>query len=203
MKDLNWKQTDKIVIASAEINDKIIKFSIENKIINHLINNTPKVYVFKVEINNEKFDYIVDFQELKPVVAKAKKLSFKVKSKDTNEAKNVQAYGYYAIARGESFMERYLGIDGWQAQEYKFKIILLDEQNKPDKTVEQKQVATPPPPPVNKQKAPVVQKEIVKEVKNEAVKCQFCGNDISVDLDICPHCFKLLIPAEKDVDFAL
>lgn len=201
MKELNWQQTDKIVIGTVEVDERIIKFSIENRIINNLINHTPRVYFFKLNYEGKEYDFIANFNELKPIVRKSSKLSVKVKTEKKIDNKSILDFGFYTIARGESFMERFMGIKGWQTQEYNFKLVLLDEKNKPEKT-ETPKVDNP----IKKEQhtSTIVESENKStNVEPTNFKCEKCGHEITTDLDVCPSCFNLLIPLEKDVDFTI
>ncbi len=209
MELISWTQTDKIVIASAPIEQNVIKFKIESKIINNIVNHTPPIFFFKVVFEGKTYDFIIDFTGLKPVIKQSQKLSFKVKTDKPAEKAKVASSNYYCIARGESFMERFLGIEGWQAQEYNFGIFLLDEQNtepvldKPEGDINTK-FSTP----TNFQKEQEEQVSVSLKAKSKETfapinECKNCGTKVSDDIDICPNCFENLFTPEKDVDFAL
>lgn len=201
MNQLSWTQTDKIVIASVEIDDIILKFPIENKIINNLINHTPKVYYFKVNYDGSEYNYIADFDGLKPVVRNAQKLSVKIKMNKSVDKVSLAEFCYYTIARGESFMERYMGIKGWQTQEYNFKIIKLDEANKPIKNQTQPENLILQNTITEEHKSTKPQSTIIPD--NNIIKCSSCGFETSTNIDVCPNCFTLLVEGEDDVDFAI
>jgi len=202
MEQLNWTQTDKIIIATVNIDEKVLKFSLEKKIINNLINHTPRIYYFKLNYKGKTYDYIADFNGLKPLVRLSKTLSIKIKSNKPNHIKSVSEFGNYVIARGESFMDRYMGISGWQTQEYNFELIVLDEANKPiinkitsqiieeTNTIQQKDLKT-------------LVEQKTTSLSPETQKCKNCGAETMSNIDVCPNCFALLTNAENDVDFAI
>lgn len=201
MNQLSWTQTDQIVIAKVEIGDLILKFPIENKIINNLINHTPKVYYFKVNYDGTEYDYIADFNGLKPVVRNAQKLSVKIRMNKPVDKANLAECCYYTIARGESFMERYMGIKGWQTQAYNFKIIKLDEANKPINNKTQPENFIPHNTIAKEHNS--TERRITKISDNKIIKCSSCGFEIFTNIDVCPNCFALLVEGEDDVDFAI
>ncbi len=217
MKELNWKQTNRLVIATVELENKTIKFKIDNRIVNYLVEHTPKVFFFKIKIDGKSEKLMANFAKLKPIVSKSSKLSVKIASKKNVQEENIDSGNYYSIARGESFMEKYLGVEGWQSQEYKFKLTMLDEkidiekQQKEKKVTTKHQVFKGPKEASQRQshKINIKQDKTTtakteqesKKVEQNAQKCPYCQSTIPSDLDICPICFEVMEKAPDDVDF--
>ena len=216
LESLNWEQTNKNIFVTVKHEDKNIKFKIEDRLILHLIGNSPKIYFFTINIKNNKLEFLADFSALKPIIKSRGKLSFKVKVSEKEDIIEENSFGNYVIARGESFHERFLGVDGWQTQEYLFSLIPLEQQNivakqqevkqnikkietkTVNKVVEQtKDITTPPPIP------PITPSISHKEQKSKFQECVHCGNILISEFDTCPYCFKLILQPEEGVDFAI
>ena len=208
---LNWKQTDKNIFVTAKIKDENIKFKIDDRIIHFLIGNSPKIYFFTININNNKFDFLADFSTLRPIIKSSGKLSFKIRVSEKKEIREETAFGNYVIARGESFHKRFLGADGWQTQEYLFGIIPLEQKNIDTKPQITKQNPTKPTTntvskvvePIKQTPTSSTEKITHKEQKSKFQECSTCGNVITSEFDTCPYCFNSILEPEKDVDFAI
>lgn len=207
MNQIEWTQNDRIVVASANIEEKIVKFKIEKKIINNLINHTPPVYFINIHKGGKIYEFLVDFSGLRPIIMQQTKLSYTIKKTKKTAKRPISINEYYTIARGESFQDRFLSFNGWQTQEYHFEFILLDENDNeiaPLSSVS----ATPDP---DRDTENIISKENKKPLKVSGIQadklttheCNECGTKVSIDVDICPNCFKNFFEAEKDVDFAL
>lgn len=213
MEQLNWEQTQNNLFVIIEHKGKKIKFKIDDRILIPLIANTPRFYDFIVTIDSVKTEYEVDFNDLKPIVKSTGKLKI---SSNKNVAQIVEvsnSFGTYVIARGESYMERFLGVNGWQTQEYFFGIIPLDEKlipqmNKTQEKIIQKEnekikennpqlnnIST------NLEKVDVIVNKSVNASKLQ--ECKKCKNIVPSDFDMCPFCFSQLIELEEGVDFII
>ena len=208
LEPLNWKQTNKNVFVTVKFDKKSIKFKLDDRIIFHLIGNSPKIYFFTVNIGDKKLDFLADFSALKPIIKSSGKLSFKIKSSSKSEVSEVSTFGNYVIARGESFHERFLGVKGWQPQEYLFNIIPLEQKN--IQTIPHATEQSPTLPETEIKSTKIIKQttqptETIshKEEKSKFQECPKCGNVVTSDFDTCPHCFNSILVPEKDVDFAL
>lgn len=190
---ITWEQNEAMVLISCEINQKVIKFRMEESIIQYITNSTPKVFYFSLNYQENQIQEIINFDELKPIFKKQAKLSVTIKTSVPQNQKQSISDGYYSIARGESFMERFLGMQGWQNQEYKFAIKLYDE-----KVVEQKEIVEP----IIEKTADNLTNQNVQKQQTE-IKCNSCGSILEQTYDICPICFTKITAEEKDVDIAL
>ncbi len=214
---LNWEQKNDNVFIKFQIAEKEITFKLDDRILIHLIGNSPKIYFFKIFVAEFETEYLIDFSHLKPVIKSSGKLSVKFKTNQKVEPKKSFDFGKYTIARGESYQERFLGVEGWQPQEYFFNLIPLEQSNNISKPlvdnnfeiqtekVDFKATDNSKQPEVlSNQEVKTV--EPVKEQPEEVSKfkeCPICGNIVFSDFEYCPHCFASFIKPEKDVDFAI
>jgi len=115
-------------------------------------------------------------------------------------------------------MERFLGVKGWQTQEYFFGIIPLDEKlipqinvtpetNTQNEVVKNNIVTEKIIPPIDKNISANLENTevIVNNLTNSSKlqECKKCHNIISSDFDMCPYCFTQLIELEEGVDFVI
>lgn len=211
LEQLIWEQTKKNVFVSIKYENKDIKFKLDDRILMNLIGNSPKVYFFTINIGEDKLEFLADFTNLKPIVKSSGKLKFKVKSASSNIISEVSTFGNYVIARGESFYDRFLGVKGWQAQEYLFNLIPLElkdsvvkiEEKKQPTTILQETKQTEIVPEIVKKTTQIKETIPQKTEKSKFQECPQCGNLITSDFDYCPHCFKSTIQPEKGIDFAI
>ncbi len=201
MEQIDWIQ-DKHSFAFFIIkqNNDSFRIKIEPKIIGMLVSHSPKIFYVELNIDNKSSIYIVDFSDLKPIVSQTKKLKIKIKSNKTEEKAIVQPKtNYYKISRGESFMERFLGINGWQAQEFAFPFA-PDKQSTTEKD-NNYSISTKAS---DSNQAPsAVKTNNNKPLSNNIRTCKNCGYIVSDDnVDYCPNCFEPLFEAEEGVDFA-
>ncbi len=209
MEKLIWEQNKNNVFVSIEHQEKKITFKLDEKILLHLIGNSPKIFYFSINIQNSRKDYLADFGGLKPIIKSRNKLKVSMKSTVTTTQQNKNSIGKYTIARGESFYERFLGVKGWQTQEYLFDIVPTEKNIVPvDKNITEKETKTTVKieqikvsGQAAKPAAPKI--KFKSESKNKFVECGECGNIIASELDICPHCFALNIEVEKDIDLTI
>ncbi|MBN2893202.1 MAG: hypothetical protein JXL97_15130 [Bacteroidales bacterium] len=214
MEELFWEQKNDNVFITVEYKNKNIKFKLDDRIIIHLIGNSPKIYYFSINIGGETQDFLANFSDLKPIIKSSGKLKLTVNSKTKSNVSEVSTFGTYTIARGESFYERFLGVKDWQSQEYLFNLVPLSQQDVVKKVEEKTQ-------PTHLQETKVVEKieektfevpdlpeiitpvQPIKEEKSKFLECPSCGSILSSDYDFCPHCFKATIKPEQGVDFAI
>lgn len=95
-------------------------FSIDNSLINYLLAGTPRIYYVYVLMNgtDQEETFILDLARIRPVIQRdnALKLSFRNVSHNSSIVYNGAPVGRYCLARGESYHDRFLSVDGWQSQ---------------------------------------------------------------------------------------
>ncbi len=186
--ELKWQQKGReVVIEAPKKNGEIINFLLEEKLINYLAGNIPRVYHFFIELNGEtEKTYIVNFDNLKSVVSSANALKIRMsKNKDKDKFEGLTSKGKYCIARGESHHERHLNDKGWQHQRKYFEIYEASEaktfleiaSNK--QTNEQKQ---------NKPPDNLANTHKIEASGSKLKACIKCNEIIPVKFDICPYC---------------
>jgi hypothetical protein len=114
---LEWEQNNSELIIKLLQVGKIFYFTIDKRLINFLVSNSPKIVSLFVEFQNLKEEeYLVDFEGIKPLPSINRKLKIKISEKDPtiDVNMNLSILGKYCIARGESHYERYLDEKGWQ-----------------------------------------------------------------------------------------
>ncbi len=182
LKELEWEQNkNKEVIVFLANNDKTVQFKIPVDLINFLASNTPKMYHFFIDMDKQgESEYFIDMNNIRSTLHLENKLKITVKGK-TGVVKRTKKQdgekGKFAIARGESHTQRYLGNNGWQKQRKYFKLIdIAQTSSKED------------------------QKEKIQEIKPDAAKltkCIHCDEIIPLNLTSCPYCKKSQNPYES------
>jgi translation elongation factor EF-1alpha len=185
LKELPWEQQgNEVTISIEKESGESIKFILDDKIINFLASNTPKMYVFYVELNNEKEkSWLVDFNRLKSIVSNQNSLKISIgKQKQKIQYIGISSKGKYCIARGESYHERHLNEKGWQHQRNYFDIFDINEVKSA------KKVETPI---INKveEKTEIQENKSSSQSKGGKLKeCIKCAEIIPSKLEICPYC---------------
>jgi NADH pyrophosphatase NudC (nudix superfamily) len=206
MEDLKWTQAGSIVSFSLMIENEEKIFRVNPKIVNFLASHTPKIFYFDVYYKSKKFHFLADMRSMKPVIAPASRLSVRISSKKNIDDRRKDNFeDYFTISRGESFSDRFLGINGWQTQEYRFELkqsvntenVDLNDKNFDVRT----KIQTIRPESFKSEEKEKVSLKIQSEQK--AKKCKNCGAIIDDDVDFCPHCFSPLFDKEDGVDYAL
>lgn len=213
MQELVWKQKRQNVFITIELNEKKIMFKLDERLIIHLIGNSPKVYFLTVNLEKESIQFLANFTDLKPVIKTSGKLKLSIKTSTPKKTTQVSTFGNYTIARGESFYERFLGVEGWQAQKYLFNLIPLDQK---DVVKEIKETKTQPTELKEKGTKKHVEETVIEKIdvpeippiketeqKSKFLECPKCQNIISTDFDICPHCFNSIVKIEEEVDLII
>ncbi len=190
MKKLDWRQESNNIYIELPVSENETKeILLDERIIKYLLAQTPRIFFIQFYTNGQKKEFLIDFKNLRPVISKKKKLKVTVKTQQTVTNRALQG-GYFVIARGQSFAERFLSPSGWKMQEYHFPI---------SEKTEQKQQTTEP----QKQPEAVLQHKTQQKATPNSKQCPQCKADVPFDLDYCPHCFYSFINKEKDVDFAI
>lgn len=208
MEQIQWTQNNENVYFIVEVNNDKLNIKIEPKILSILVSHSPKIFYLDINLNNENLSYMIDFSELKPIIKKQNKLKVQVKTKNDIKAQSLfqPESNFYKLSRGESFMERYLGINGWQSQEFAFpfdpeKEKIVEQQNSQEHKISTKFSE------INQAKEHLHEKSpklnIQKESKGNIQECKKCGFIVADNVDYCPKCFSPFFDAEKDVDFAI
>jgi hypothetical protein len=188
---IEWEQNNSEVIVKLPQTDRILNFTLDKRLINHLVSNSPKVVLLHIEMNNlAEESYFVDFEGLKPLTTLDNKLKVKISEKHEVEELELSftSLGKYCIARGESHFARHISENGWQhqrkyfnlyaAEEFKFKTKIFEdnlkkaqeEKDAAKKKVEEEQAKAP------------VKKSKLSECKNPACK------QVIPNIPVCPYC---------------
>jgi len=189
--ELNWKQNNNEVFIElySEAGEQI-RFMLENAVINHLAGNTPKFYIFYIQIENEEEkEYFVDFNTLKSVSSRQNSLKVTLttsKNKSKNiKYKGLKTKGMYSIARGESFYERFLTDSGWKRQKSYFDLYNENEisESFSNKTANKNDKTSP-----NANLKATTDIPAQKQQESEYANCPNCNVVINSKFDICPYC---------------
>ncbi len=191
LKELLWEQqSNEVTINIEKETGENIKFILDEKVINFLASNTPKMYVFYVELNTEKEkSYLVDFEKLRSIVSNQNGLKISLgKQKQKTQYVGISSKGKYCIARGESYHERHLTEKGWQHQRNYFDIFDISEIKSAQKveTPIKKEVIITENTNIQKQENISTQKTETKGAKLK--ECIKCAEIIPSKLEICPYC---------------
>ncbi len=182
LKELEWEQNkNKDVVVFIANSEQIIQFKIPFDLINFLASNTPKMYHLFIDLDGQgESEYFVDMNNIRSTLQLENKLKITIKGKTgvvKSTKKQEKEKGKFAIARGESHTQRYLGNDGWQKQRKYFKLIDIAQASSKE-----------------------AQKEKTLETKSEAAKltkCIHCDEIIPMNLTNCPYCKKSQTPDES------
>lgn len=195
LKELTWEQHgNEVIIRIEKENAEVIYFPLDEKVINFLAGNTPKMYVFYIELNNEKEKtFLVDFDKLKSVVSNQNSLKISFgKQKQSTQYIGISIKGKYCIARGESYHERHLDEKGWQHQRKYFDLYDIEDIKsakkveipfvpKTEEKTEQKIEVK-----IENQQNTTTQKTESKGGKLK--ECIKCAEIIPSKLEVCPYC---------------
>jgi len=193
--ELQWQQkgNDTIITVSKD-NGENLNFLLEEKLINYLASNTPKIYVFHIELNNEKEkSYLVDFNLLKSMVSNANGLKIRHgKFKEPSKFAGLESKGKYCIARGDSYYEKHLNDSGWQNQRKYFELYEFSEAKTFVETIntEKKQFVPIVEEKID-EKIEIQQNTTIKQPENTNSKlkqCIKCNEVIPSKLNVCPYC---------------
>lgn len=208
MEHLQWTQNNENVFLIVDTNNNKLNIKIEPKILSILVSHSPKIFYLHINLNKENLSYMIDFTDLKPIIKQQSKLKIQVKSKNDIKAQSLfqPESNFYKISRGESFMERYLGINGWQSQEFAFpfepdKDKILEQQNSQEHKISTKFSEINQPKEHLQKDSPKL--NIQKQSNSNIQECKKCGFIIADNIDYCPKCFAPFFEAEKDVDFSI
>jgi len=188
LKELQWQQhSNEVIIKVSTDKFEDISFLLNEKLINFLASNTPKMYVFYIELNNEaEQSYLVDFNNLKSIVSHQNSLKITMgKQKKTIEYSGVAIKGKFCIARGESYHERHLNENGWQHQRKYFDIYDVNEikSAKVTETITKQENSNTTTENTQNQ---ATHKNISSSGKLK--ECVKCAEIIPAKLEICPYC---------------
>lgn len=205
MEHIEWTQDkNNVFFIINDNNNEKKKIKLEPKIVSILVAHTPKIFYVDINIDKKDLNFIVDFSKLKPIIKKAKKLKVSVKSKIIKDASIIQPNeNFYKISRGESFMERYLGINGWQAQEFAFPFVAQKDVQKNENPPEISTKYTSINQPKDKPKEQVKTNIKAESEKQNLQECKNCGTIISDNIDYCHNCFEPLFEPQEGVDFTI
>ena len=120
MNTLNWRQDAVGLHVSVQNpNGGEAVFTIGSAFINFLMAGTPRMYIVYVKMDGSECETacVLDLEALRPVINKTNGLKIS-KSRKSGVAfiSNGTRIGMYCLARGESYSDRFLGDNGWQAQ---------------------------------------------------------------------------------------
>ena len=120
MNSLNWRQDSVGLHVSVQNpNGGEAVFTIGSAFINFLMAGTPRMYLVYVRMDgcDVETPFVLDLEALRPVINKSNGLKI-IKTRKSGAAfiSNGTRIGMYCLARGESYSDRFLGDNGWQAQ---------------------------------------------------------------------------------------
>ena len=120
MDTLKWRQDSVGLHVSIDApSGKEAVFTIGNTFINFLMAGTPRMYIVYVKMDGCYDDkpFVLDLEALRPVINKTNGLKISKSRRSTATfISNGTRIGMYCLARGESYSDRFLGDNGWQAQ---------------------------------------------------------------------------------------
>ncbi|GEM_PF-3104781 len=192
-KQIDWEQNISEIILKLPQTDRILNFTIDKRLINHLVGNSPKVVVLCVEMQNQKEqEFLVDFEGLKPLTTLDNKLKVKISDKNiTVELENnFTVLGKYCFARGESHFARHISENGWQHQRKYFNVYAAEEVKFKTKLYEEK---------LKNEKDQKTAESIKKKAESEAAKTTIKKSKLSQcinpdckqvipNIPVCPYC---------------
>ena len=192
VKQLDWEQNFAEIIIKLPQPDRLLNFTIDKRLINHLVSNSPKVVTFFVEMQNQKEEeYLVDFEGIKPLTTLDNKLKVKISDKniELELEQNFTVLGKYCIARGESHFARHISENGWQNQRKYFNVYASEEVKFKTKIFEEKLKKE------QDDKAAVVKKQLEDEaakITTKKSKLTQCINpdckQVIPNIPVCPYC---------------
>lgn len=191
LKELQWQQQgNEVVINLINDNFEELPFILNEKIINFLASNTPKIYVLFVELNNHgEQSYLINFNDLKSIVSHQNSLKISTnKQKKEIQYEGVKSKGKFCIARGESYHERYINDTGWQHQRKYFDIYDVNEiktAKKIETAVKHENIQPLTEKVESKQNT---SKQISENKGGKLKECIKCAEIIPSKLEICPYC---------------
>ena len=185
---LTWEQTGEELVIKLPTEKGFINFPIDKRLINHLVSNSPKVVIFKIEITSQsEKEFLIDFEGIKSLISTANSLTKKTAVKDTitELEKTFTKLGKYCVARGESQFNKHISENGWQRQVKYFDIFDIQEVKFKTKLFNDK---------LEKEKAEIAEKtkqaNAAKETdtkKSKLVQCVNC-KEIIPNIPVCPYC---------------
>ena len=120
MDTLKWRQDSVGLHVSIDApSGKEAVFTIGSTFVNFLMAGTPRMYIVYVKMDGCYDDkpFVLDLESLRPVINKTNGLKISKSRKSTATfISNGTRIGMYCLARGESYSDRFLGDNGWQAQ---------------------------------------------------------------------------------------
>ena len=120
MESLQWRQDSVgLHVSVAAPSGKEAVFTIGSTFVNFLMAGTPRMYLVYVKMDGVYDDkpFVLDLEALRPVINKTNGLKISKSRKSTAAfISNGTRIGMYCLARGESYSDRFLGDNGWQAQ---------------------------------------------------------------------------------------
>ena len=148
MNSLNWRQDSVgLHVSVNNPNGGEAVFTIGSAFINFLMAGTPRMYMVYVRMDGSDNDvpFVLNLENLRPVINKTNGLKISKSRKSTAAFISVgQRIGMYCLARGESYSDRFLGDNGWQAQRVYHDICAVPAGGA---SAVQPTVQTPPQPP--------------------------------------------------------
>ena len=120
MDTLKWRQDSVGLHVSIDApSGKEAVFTIGSTFVNFLMAGTPRMYLVYVKMDGcfDDKPFVLDLEALRPVINKTNGLKISKSRKSTATfISNGTRIGMYCLARGESYSDRFLGDNGWQAQ---------------------------------------------------------------------------------------
>lgn len=207
LKELSWKQQgNEVIITVQKENGEELNFLLEEKIINYLAGNTPKMYFFHIEINNEsEKSYLVDFEKLKSIVSTKNSLKISLgKTKRKNQYEGITPKGKYCIARGESYYDRHINDKGWQHQRKYYDLFEISDiktskkagnlivPGKNENSKEELEIQN------NLSNKSSISTQSTQKSGGKLKECINCGEIIPTKMEICPYCKASQNPEKED-----
>lgn len=120
MNTLKWRQDSVgLHVSINNPNGGEAVFTIGSAFINFLMAGTPRMYIVYVKMDGSECETacVLDLEALRPVINKTNGLKIsKSRKSAATFISNGTRIGMYCLARGESYSDRFLGDNGWQAQ---------------------------------------------------------------------------------------
>ncbi len=177
------------VICNIEIDGKAISLKLNRKILPYLVNHTPRLFFFNIYLGDRKYTKLLDLSNLSILPEEGNKKLRVVLKREFN--RGVVQGDRYSIARGESFIERYLSPNGWQKQEYFYPLGEADTEISKDDFRNKE----------SKLRRVVDRRQVGK--KSAFRECPYCGAILSSELDYCPYCQRFIGEQDDKVDLTI
>jgi hypothetical protein len=189
LEELFWEQKGNEVIIHLPLDEqKFLNFRIEEKLINNLVSNIPRLYYLYIELTGKADKiYFLDVEKLKTISSTDNLLKIKIGKPLKNKEALGVSLGKYSIARSESYQDRYISETGWQKTRQYFDIVDFDEyktKQQANSYIADKSKNTDSTTKASNQNISVGKEKPSAKLK-ECVKCK---EIIPSTLETCPYC---------------